>query len=298
MTGPQLEDGYLKIAVDLASALARLRLSGYQSRCLWFLIRKTYGWDKPRDVISLNQWVYGTGLKKSHVSRTLKELVERNIVTKNGKEYGLQKNPDKWIDKLIDKSVPKAKVITKNGNESEPSRVDKITKNGKDVTKNGNKSLPKMVTTKESYINTFSKDILAGVKVGGVDLLPQVKISIWFHTEQREKFPKYSLWVDDKGFVDTVARGAVTVEKMFRLDEWGYDELAELLKWVLEDYRPSFSWAIQMKSLAPIRDRKTNGQRKIENAKDDMDRLTNQRSGSGKGRTPAAGNKGDYAFNK
>jgi len=41
MANPQIENGYLKIAHEIAQALARVNLSAYESRVLWVIWRKT-----------------------------------------------------------------------------------------------------------------------------------------------------------------------------------------------------------------------------------------------------------------
>ena len=85
---PELEDGYARVANELLEAMARTRLSDYESRCAHFLLRKTYGWlnrngnSKKEDIISLGQWSNGTGIRRTHVPRTLDRMVERNIFQK------------------------------------------------------------------------------------------------------------------------------------------------------------------------------------------------------------------------
>jgi len=276
MNLPQVEDGYFPIATKLADQFARVQLSGSQWRCLWYLMRKTYGWRKSTDVIVLKQWVSGTGLIKQHVSRALKELVGRNIVTKIGNKYKLQKDFTKWIDRPVAKAAPKGESVTKIGNNNQPSRAAKVTKNGKSVTKNGNKSLSKLVTTKNSYKNTLQKIMLGAGDEPTV--LPQLKLSLWYHSEQRKKLPNYSLWLTDDDFVDTVARGAVTVELLLRKDKWLYDDLATFLEWVLN----SSKWSVNIRSLAPVRDKKKGKgtPMKIENARDWM---LGEKSGGGSG---------------
>ena len=295
MTLPQVEDGYFPIATKLADEFARVQLSGSQWRCLWYLMRKTYGWRKSSDVITLKQWVTGTGLIKQHISRALKELIGRNIVTKIGKKYSLQKDYRKWLDKPMIKAVPKADIVTKIGNKSQPSRAAKVTKIGKGVTKIGNKSLPKLVITKDSYKDTLQKIML---KDGSeATALPQLKLSLWYHREQRKKLPKYSLWLTDKDFIDTVARGAVTVELVLRKDKWLYDDLAALLEWVLNDP----DWCVNIRSLAPIRDRKKGkgSPRKIEKARDWMlGQMAKKSSGLGSSRKRLNIDRSQYADNR
>ena len=43
MASPQLEHGYLKLANEIAEALARAPLSGLAHRVLWIFFRQTYG---------------------------------------------------------------------------------------------------------------------------------------------------------------------------------------------------------------------------------------------------------------
>lgn len=130
---PQLENGYTRIANEILEELAKIQISGYQWRCIMFLWRKTYGFKKCEDTISLSQWVDGTGLKKQHVCRTVKELEQRKIITKNGNKYKFNKHYQEYIE--LPKMVTLPKMVIP-------------------VTKNGNLSLPKMGHTKD----TITKD--------------------------------------------------------------------------------------------------------------------------------------------
>src|SRR5664280_1729193 len=85
---PQLEDGYTPIANAIMDALARTRFSGYERSVLDFLFRKTYGWSKKSDLISLSQFVDGTGILKPHIVRTIKRLVEKNVIHKTVAKIG------------------------------------------------------------------------------------------------------------------------------------------------------------------------------------------------------------------
>lgn len=96
MANPQLENGYFRIANEIAEALTRTNLSAYQSRILWAILRKTYGFSKKEDWIAISQLVSLTGLRKQHVSRTLKELRDRNMVTKRGYQIAFNKDYQGW----------------------------------------------------------------------------------------------------------------------------------------------------------------------------------------------------------
>ena len=96
MVGPQLENGYTRIANELAEALAHTNLSPKQGRCIWFLLRRTYGWGKKTARITTKEWETGTGLFKQHVYTALRELIERNMVTRTSYQYGINKHYTQW----------------------------------------------------------------------------------------------------------------------------------------------------------------------------------------------------------
>lgn len=139
---PQLKYGFIQIANTIVEALAKTQLNGYESRYIWALFRKTYGWNKKEDWISQTQIANMTGLHRQHVWRTEKALIERNIVTKLGYKVSFQKDFTRW--RMLPKLVT-SKSVTKLGTP--------VTKSGTVVTKNGSH---KIHYTK----NTSTKDII------------------------------------------------------------------------------------------------------------------------------------------
>ena len=117
---PQSENGHVDIANEIVEVLAKTYLSSYESQVLWAIFRKTYGWHKKEDWISISQLVDMTGILKSNVSRTIKRLLGRNMIFKNGKKLGFQKRYDRWqklskqiTDKKLSNQIPKlSKQIT------------------------------------------------------------------------------------------------------------------------------------------------------------------------------------------
>ncbi len=97
MANPQPEDGHIDIANGIAEALCRTSLSSYESRVLWFIFRKTYGWHKESDNIPLSQICAASGIAKPNVIRTLKSLDRRRIITRQGRLIGFQKDYDLWV---------------------------------------------------------------------------------------------------------------------------------------------------------------------------------------------------------
>lgn len=98
MASPQLEHGYTKIANEILEALARTSISTYQSRVLWAIFRKTYGFGKKVDKISLSQLSEMTGIQKAHVGQARRELIARKILTVAGEAIGFNKNHAEWCD--------------------------------------------------------------------------------------------------------------------------------------------------------------------------------------------------------
>lgn len=102
MANPQVEDGYTKIANEILEILSRVNLPAYEMRVLILLLRKTYGWKKKRDWISISQFLVGTGLPdRRYVHRALKGLENKNIVVicrddKKHPTYGFQKDYERW----------------------------------------------------------------------------------------------------------------------------------------------------------------------------------------------------------
>lgn len=131
--GPDCEDGYTRIANELLEALCRIRIPGESMQIFLVILRKTYGFGKKEDRISLSQFAV-TGIVKTHIPRAIEKLESMNIITQKGNiygiTYGINKHYTSW------KALPKKVTITQKGN---------------DDTQKGNKSLPKKVTTKERF---------------------------------------------------------------------------------------------------------------------------------------------------
>ena len=123
MASPQKEDGYIPIANELAEAFARIQLSGYEIRVLWVILRKTYGWNRKYDGISITQFERATNIERRNIVRTLKRLQKKHLIVKNDNgfitKWGLQKNYERWQiksninlkrDKLLSKMTTKTIV--------------------------------------------------------------------------------------------------------------------------------------------------------------------------------------------
>lgn len=141
LQSPQLEDGHTRIANELLDALIRFDFSKRQYKVVLFVIRKTYGWNKKADVMSLSQIVDGTGLFRTHCCATVNELSDMKVLLKQAHQHGqlikLNKNYGEW------KLLPKQSQCDQNSNEVLPKQSSSVTKTGttKDKPKNNTKDI-------------------------------------------------------------------------------------------------------------------------------------------------------------
>jgi len=87
--GPQVEDGYLRLANELYDAVLRFGFSGRQLHVLLAVVRKTYGYGKKVDDVTASQLGALCGIARNHVTTTLKQLERMNVVVCQPGRYGL-----------------------------------------------------------------------------------------------------------------------------------------------------------------------------------------------------------------
>ncbi len=122
----KIDGGFIRICNEISEALATINLSAYESRIIWVIFRKTYGWNKKEDLISLEQFKELTGMQKTHICRTLKKLLTRKIVTQTGNKYSFNKSNKEWRElpkQVTVKTLPKQVIGL-------PKQVIKITQTG------------------------------------------------------------------------------------------------------------------------------------------------------------------------
>jgi phage replication O-like protein O len=207
MANPQLEDGRTEIANEIVEALAKTYLSPAESKIIWALFRKTYGWHKKTDHISYSQFEEMTGLDKRHIGAPLQRLIARKIIfsTNAGErktsEYGIQKNWELW--QLSPESVTKSdtgggvkltpelvtasdtkggvkltpKTVTAGKTNLTPVQGTSDTSVGQSDTGTGPNLLPKPVTTKANNKSILQKQY---TKANKIFVLPDwVEKEVW-----------------------------------------------------------------------------------------------------------------------
>lgn len=106
MANPQKENGYTAIANEIQDVLAKTDLEASQRRVLDVIFRKTYGYNKKSDDISISQIVDATGLSKRTAIYATQNLEAKNIITvkREGHDtnaYTFQKDYEKWVVQRI-----------------------------------------------------------------------------------------------------------------------------------------------------------------------------------------------------
>ncbi|RJQ29186.1 hypothetical protein C4571_02000 [Candidatus Parcubacteria bacterium] len=143
MASPQVENGYIRIATELWAALVRARIPGEARQVFDSIIRKTYGFNKKEDVISLSQFAKDTGLSRIAVFRAVSKLQTMRLITvtkkgnRSANEYAINKDHSQW--QLLPKKVIETVSKKDNSHGSSVNILDTT------VSKKGNKSVSKNV---------------------------------------------------------------------------------------------------------------------------------------------------------
>jgi len=131
--GNKIKGGYIKIANDLMGALIRHRIPGEVRQVVDAILRKTFGWNKYQDKITLSQFQLMTGMKKPSIIRALNKGIDHKIIYKSANgAYQFRRTFAEWIpftkklivskrvnpvSQRVNKSLPKSKspfLITKD----------------------------------------------------------------------------------------------------------------------------------------------------------------------------------------
>lgn len=148
MANPQIEDGHTKIANEIMDALCKIRIPGEERQVLDCILRKTYGWKKTEDAISLSQFVEMTGIKKPNISRAIDGLLSKKIIIVIEKDnavakvYRFNKDFEQW--KPLSKKITLSKKI-----------IGVIEKDNASLSK---KSTTKATTTKATITKAIYSD--------------------------------------------------------------------------------------------------------------------------------------------
>ncbi len=227
MANPQKENGYTPIANEIMEALARTRIPGEARQVLDVIIRKTYGFNKPDDLISLSQFVKSTGLKRPNVVRAIQKLLQMNIIRREYKRYQ-KRYPGIKSDTGVSETIPPtggSYELNKDHEKWHPS-----IKSDTPVSKAIMTPVSKAIHTKD----TITKD--------------NINTSSLFEKSDSEK-PKsaakkngWAIWVDinrERNRVDPIPAGPDTKAAKFLTDNIdGIQAVKDVMRLFLDDGDP------------------------------------------------------------
>lgn len=222
MANPQTENGFIQIATgngenDILTALIRAKLSGLEYQLVLLVIRKTWGYKKTEDAISLSQFSTYTDKSRRQVIETIKKLVKKNILVKKTAPhkmcaYSFNKDFETW--KVV---VKKTALVKKTARSSEENR-----RLGSEENQHPTKETITKESTKEKLQESFelfwkaypkkkSKGVAekAFLKVGvGIEVLLEA-IELAKKTDGWKKdggiyIPYPASWLNAKGWEDEV----------------------------------------------------------------------------------------------
>lgn len=217
MANPQVENGHIKIANEVWDAFVATRIPGEARQVFDFIIRKTWGFNKKLDFISLGQISRATHISRSHIVRAIDILTEMNLIKRSVPEngnssitkYGPNKDFETW------------KVLPKKGTCS-PKREQGVPHNGyKSVPHNGTYKRHKDNITKDSIIveKTPHEDLknlwntICGETFGRVTQLSDLRRK--HLTARWNEHPDLSFW-------ETVFRKLLTAEHCLGKSDGGW----------------------------------------------------------------------------
>lgn len=200
MANPQAENGHVDIANEIVEALARYRLSGQEWQVIWVILRKTWGWHKKRDRLSLGYIARMTLMKRPAVARAIKKLVNKGVIKKDNSYiniYMFNKNYETWKtvikkDTLVSKRVTGVikkgnKTVIKKDTTTKENTKETIQKKSdifinawndfKEMRKKNNKNKPITLRAEEMILNKLDK--LSSNEKGQVDILNESTMNDW-----------------------------------------------------------------------------------------------------------------------
>lgn len=184
MSDPQTEDGYTRIANELLDAILRFPFSKRELNIVLAVIRKTYGYNKKADDMTLTQLADLTSMDLANVSRAVASLSAQNVLLKRQGKYGyilgINKKYSTWNACQNGNLAKLASDPCQIGKRTLPKRQEGLAKTAN--TKDNPKRQLQKTTTKENVGDKspprFSEDDMAIAKEifsGVLELNPKHK---------------------------------------------------------------------------------------------------------------------------
>lgn len=226
MANPQLENGYTRIANEIIEMLCLCGLKKSEWKVLLFILRKTYGWGKQEDMISISQFEDATGLSRRTVIYALQDLEAKKMITIERKKEGRMKNEinrisfqkdyDLWSVEAkapqYQKVIDYGKAIYKKSKEKSASSAKKRELVVQETEKKGGLFAP----TKETITKETTKEIYS--PNSDEFKLSELLLNLILKRNPMNKVPDLQRW-------------ALQVNRMIRLDSRKADDIEAVIEW-------------------------------------------------------------------
>ncbi|MFH1645054.1 MAG: replication protein [Candidatus Omnitrophota bacterium] len=97
---PNLKEGYVRIANDLLDAIAAYPFSAGELKVILYIIRRTYGWNRKKALMTPRSIAITVDLDTRYVKRLIKKLISDKIILKEQVSQttilGLNKRYPQW----------------------------------------------------------------------------------------------------------------------------------------------------------------------------------------------------------
>ena len=153
------------------------KLTCAELKCYLFVVRKTKGWNKESDSISVSQFMEVTGLSNRSVITACESLVEMGLLERSGGERKLNTYSVKAFD--FSETGEKSSSDKTGENFSETGEKSSSDKTGENFSETGEKSssdLVKKVHTQNNNKNTIQNNNKKNTKKSESDLLAEFGI--------------------------------------------------------------------------------------------------------------------------
>lgn len=174
---PQPDKNYIQVSHQFLEALIEYPTSGAEDKVLCLILRKTWGFKKKSDQISLTQFTKKVPFSRPTIVKALKSLEGDQVIivdrTKRINEYMANKFHDTWKKRqIVKQSDHQLRRVTRRVKESDQDRLTPLNtqKKKETLTKEKNNTAKRVVEKSNMYqkeisklTNQVFKDMPAGV---------------------------------------------------------------------------------------------------------------------------------------
>ena len=133
--GPQVEDGYTRVANELLEQVIAAPFTQREMRVVLAVIRLTYGWNRKTARVTGGLLAKITGLHDSRCTKILASLIEKRVILRHGgsrSPVSLNKHADQWLLEAPNHTPPSPKSEGAESAQNEPSQSAQIGPASKD----------------------------------------------------------------------------------------------------------------------------------------------------------------------